>query len=67
MTDVTKRITTNSVYNGSVTVNTGGRGSGQVSHPVINEPPITISGYLGATTNGYLDTRFDDVNYYKGV
>lgn len=65
MTDVTRRIISgNSVYNGAVSVNIGGRASGQILTPKINEPPTTISGYLGATTNGILDGRFDDIRYY---
>ena len=65
MTDVKRRIKRGeSVYNGSVVTNYGGRGSGVVKHPVINEPPTNISGYLGSTTNGILDTRFDDIRYY---
>lgn len=66
MTDVTRRIISgNSVYNGSIVTNSGGRASGNVRHPVINEPPTNISGYLGSTTNGILDTRFDDIRYYS--
>lgn len=65
MTDVTRRIISGySVYNGAISINTGSRASGQLVTPKINEPPTTISGYLGATTNGILDTRFDDIRYY---
>lgn len=69
MTDVNTRIISNSgVYQGRATTYVTNLGRRTLPlEPKINEPPaVTISGYLGATTNGVLNTRFDDINYYNG-
>lgn len=63
MTDVIKRINnSNEVNNGSIILKTGNKHYQKVD-PVIDRT-THVSGYLGVTTNGYLDTRFDDYSYY---
>lgn len=69
MTDVVTKIISNSgVYQGRATTYVTNLGRKSIpKEPKINEPPATtISGYLGATTNGILDTRFQNINYYNG-
>lgn len=64
MTDVIKRINnSNGINNGSVIIRTGNKHY-QTIDPVIDRT-TDVSGYLGVTTNGYLDTRFDDYSYYQ--
>lgn len=65
MTDVMTRCSGNApVNNGSVIFSA----SPNFKRYVDDEPEINrttaISGYNGTTTNGYLDTRFDDPDYY---
>ena len=67
MTDVNTRIISGSgVYQGRATTYVTQLGKRSLTKdPVINEGPgVTISGYLGETTNGRLDTRLDDKSYY---
>lgn len=65
MTDVVTRCSGNApVNNGSVIFSaTPGFKRFVSDEPDINRP-TPISGYNGATTNGYLDTRYDDPQYY---
>lgn len=66
MTDVARKIVTaNGTKNNRVIVSTNPVGRYSAKEYGVNAA-IPMSGVNGQTTNGYLDTRFDDPSYYYG-
>lgn len=65
MTDVVRKIiTANSVSNNTVVTRVTNVGTQNSMSTGINRD-TAISGVNGVTTNGVLDTRFDDKTYYS--